>query len=363
MWSRLQSTWQRVLSSRSLWFSRRNPARGSAETLSRARHVLLGSPQGDAAKTVVILGAPRGGTSMVAGVVRELGVDLGRRLGVNHEDPDFLPKDLDLIRQRIKERNEAREVWGWKMPHSTDYIDQIEGDLRNPHVIFVFRNLLGTALSQERHSAADIHVGLNFSLKRLEAMITQINRLSCPMLLVDYDSAVAAKDEFLTVLTDFLQIKPDATAKARAKSFIDPEEGYRQIAANYYRVGKAEPGSGGGEIPTRTVWRHLTESEDGNSLVRNGVNPGLIVAPSAADHFPERLIVSIRNITPERRKTRFVFDYDGQFSRLMSQAVSAAPGNNCFLVETSGKARRICIVPEMVDDRSAVVLIGLKAAS
>ena len=104
--------------------------------------------------TVVIVGVQRGGTSMVAGVARELGVNLGKNLGNNHEDPEFLSKDLDKIRNVIASRNQSFDVWGWKMPHSSEYLLELLADVRNPFVIVVVRNLLAVSYTHLRVSCA-----------------------------------------------------------------------------------------------------------------------------------------------------------------------------------------------------------------
>jgi hypothetical protein len=360
VWSRLQSARRRLLSrlgGRGRGW--RGAAVESADSSARARHIVLGTPNHDAPKTVVILGLPRGGTSMVAGVVRELGIDLGPRLGVNHEDPHFLPTDLDVIRRRIRERNAQDQTWGWKMPHSTDYIDRIETDLRNPHVIFVFRNILGVALSQERHSAAELDIALDFSLQKMGTMLSKIGKLSCPKLLIDYDSAVRAKEDFVSTLSSFLGLEPDSAEVTRALAFIDPAQGYRQIAANYYLVSRVDAPGMGAEVRAARKDRHLRKSEDGKAFLLNGSNPGFVFTPAGAEHLPARIVFSFNNVTGVARDARFLFDYDGHFSRNMSQIVSATPGQNHFLVETNGEARRICIIPEMVDDKSSIMLFSL----
>jgi hypothetical protein len=49
-------------------------------------------------KTLVVLGSPRGGTSMLAGLLRELGVHMGDRIDRhNHEDQAFLSEDLEQL--------------------------------------------------------------------------------------------------------------------------------------------------------------------------------------------------------------------------------------------------------------------------
>ena len=67
-------------------------------------------------RTLVVLGVERGGTSMVAGVLRALGVPMGDRAGLNHEDPAFLKDDPDKLRRAIRTRNKQHDMWGFKVP-------------------------------------------------------------------------------------------------------------------------------------------------------------------------------------------------------------------------------------------------------
>ncbi len=46
-------------------------------------------------RTFIVFGIPRGGTTMVAGVINILGVDMGTNLPINSEDNDF---NLDYLR-------------------------------------------------------------------------------------------------------------------------------------------------------------------------------------------------------------------------------------------------------------------------
>ena len=53
-------------------------------------------------RTYIVSVIERGGTSMVAGICRALGVDLGDHAGLNHEDPAFLRDDIDLLEKKNK---------------------------------------------------------------------------------------------------------------------------------------------------------------------------------------------------------------------------------------------------------------------
>ncbi len=195
-----------------------------------------------AEKTVIVVGVQRGGTSMVAGVVRELGINLGDNLGNNHEDPEFLSKDLDVIRATIARKNAARDVWGWKMPHSSEYLLELLPDVRNPHVIIVFRNLLAMAESQMKRSETIFERAFRFSLNRLNQVGSIVNEINAPLMLVNYESAIGKPGAFIDELVSFLRLAPDADARGRAERMVDPQTGYQRLSSESWRhtVTKAE---------------------------------------------------------------------------------------------------------------------------
>jgi len=87
-------------------------------------------------RTYIIFGLVRGGTSMVAGILRAGGLDLGEGLSDNHEDQGFVTQDPDghlipraernaRLYERIVERNKEQSVWGWKYPQAAEYLAEI----------------------------------------------------------------------------------------------------------------------------------------------------------------------------------------------------------------------------------------------
>src|SRR5687768_64110 len=92
--------------------------------------------------TVVILGVPRGGTTMVAGVAKRCGLSIGSRLPGNLEDPDFSISDVGRMERTIVARNASMKVWGWKYPRAASYLPELLPKLRNPRIIMVWRDLM-----------------------------------------------------------------------------------------------------------------------------------------------------------------------------------------------------------------------------
>lgn len=114
---------------------------------------VFGRPPTDDPRTYVVFGVPRGGTSMVAGLARLCGLDLGSDLPNNHEDPafnvDFLKRDghelVPAIEAAIEERNAQRAVWGWKYPRSIQFLDDVRPRLRDPRLVLVLRDPVASA--------------------------------------------------------------------------------------------------------------------------------------------------------------------------------------------------------------------------
>jgi len=322
-------------------------------------HHEIGSPDHTKDKTIVIMGVARGGTSMVAGTVRELGIFLGDRLGENHEDPQFLPLEVDKILEVISRRNGEHKTWGWKMPHSLQYIEQIQSDLRNPHYILVWRNTLATAISQVNRSDSNINNALEYSSNRLQEMIEKTKLLNGPVLLVNYEQAINHKDDFIGTLAEFVGVEISDQVRENCQRFIDPETGYQQVSKTYYRVEKAEDKADLVSLKIPRVLRQMERHENLPVFVATGKNPAFIFKAGKGKTLPEEFIVRFKNTNKSDSDVRFLFDFDWNFSRNMSRLLRAKPGINSYKITSNGQMRRFGIVPEAKNAQCELVLVEL----
>ncbi len=296
--------------------------------------MIITSGNDAAQKTVVIVGVQRGGTSMVAGAVRELGVNLGKNLGNNHEDPLFLPKDIEAIRTVVAKRNAEFDVWGWKMPHTSEYLAKLAPELRNPFVIVVFRNLLAMAESQMKRSETIFETAFRFSLNRLIQVSSLVPELQCPMMLVNYEKAVAKPRQFVDELNEFLHLNADPSAQERAIEMINPEVGYRRLSAERWRHSVAKA-----EAFDRELVEYAATRKDHNILRVEGR-----IQKTAENGFVEfsgleakRVFLTMtRDGNPDF--VRVIVDVGKGFSGSMAEKVSLYRGGNVITVE----AERIC---------------------
>ncbi len=166
--------------------------------------------------TVAIMGVPRGGTTMVAGVAQLLGLAIGEDLGHNLEDADFDRKPVPHMIAAAAARDSQRQVWGWKFPSAAKYMGRLQPHLRNPRVVMVWRDPL-TAASRKisavsrlasrpaLHTEAVLD-GLAFMVERQADNLAYLREAGCPVYLVSYEKALRRPEAFIRQLADFIGI-------------------------------------------------------------------------------------------------------------------------------------------------------------
>jgi len=184
-------------------------------------------------RTFVVLGAPRGGTSLMAGAIQLLGVPMGAGRGVQHEDPAFNPSQrVEQMIQTICERNDAFKKWGWKRPNTVYFYPDIAKVLRNPVFIFVIRNPLDIMLSACKHDRDILHQGhfrAPFGHYQKTARLV-IEYSEIPTYLLKFESCVEKPSDCIADLIELLGVEPTIGQIERCKSFIDPSTGYQRLS-------------------------------------------------------------------------------------------------------------------------------------
>ena len=119
---------------------------------------------------------------MAAGICRLLGVNMGR-VRSDQEDPDFLQhggletlqreqndvkrKDVvNTLRELVLKRNQQLDVWGWKDPLASFYIQDLSDLLINPRLICIYRDAASIAAGEMRYMKRTVQDPL-FSEKKL----------------------------------------------------------------------------------------------------------------------------------------------------------------------------------------------------
>src|SRR5438552_7599277 len=153
------------------------------------KHVVLNREFG-IVRTAAVLGPGRGGTSLIAGCLRALGVCMGiAPHAYKHEWSPIVRQaaskiDLPRTYQNIQRMNASYPCWGWKFPSDVFHIEEITALLRNPGFIIVSRDLTEIALSSLARQDVPFEISLNEAAIVSQLIARRIRFWPWPILLV-----------------------------------------------------------------------------------------------------------------------------------------------------------------------------------
>ncbi len=186
--------------------------------------------------TIIVTGVQRGGTSMVGGVLGELGIDMGP-VALNHEDPNFLVLEKDALQSYVLRRNTEKFRWGFKLPgaHVNNKIKEIE--FRNPVWVFVYRNVVSNIDSLVSRGNITVPAANDRIVEYYAGMQDIIRDELLSYVLISYDRAVVEPYQFAVELAEIFGLCPDAaTIEIAAKQVTGEGGGYLPASRHYHLV-------------------------------------------------------------------------------------------------------------------------------
>lgn len=214
-------------------------------------------------KSVIVVGPMRSGTSMVAGILSKIGVDMGEdawhKSRANptgyFEDVDFFqlneaileaaggdrrdpPSRKDILRkkelfnERVKELidSKEKELWGWKDPRNVLTIDIYIEHIDNPYIIICSRELDSIILSYSTMtglSYKDSESIINEYIDRLRNLIIRLEEYK--VMELQYESVVNDPVERVDNIISFLGIEVSETDRRKAYSHVKKREYLRLL--------------------------------------------------------------------------------------------------------------------------------------
>lgn len=213
-------------------------------------------------KTVVVLGVARSGTSVTAGILKIIGVDMGpdvitgswnprgdfedqefaklsreilSSIGINYykslPTPEKVKEILkkrgefeDKIKRLILEKSNNKSIWGWKLPATPLIIELFLPYLINPHFVVVFRNPLKTANSLVRHAKIDFFHSLrliNFYQRKIVDFLEKYPNL--PRIYIAFEDIITDPIREAKRLADFLDLELTESEIEKINNFVVPE--------------------------------------------------------------------------------------------------------------------------------------------
>lgn len=315
-------------------------------------YVILNTAAQVEEKTVVVIGCSRGGTSMIAGTLRELGVLMGERMtGSNHEDVEFTTTNIGVLRANIAKRNTEHKVWGWKYPHVTEYLAEIMGDLRNPYFIFVFRNILDVARSYAKYHQKDLPFALQDSYSRYADIVKLAVSCKQPAMLVSFDKALDCRHAFVDGLIGFLGLDISGMQRTNATEFINKKGGYKKASFDKNKIFlsiQAAESLSETLSEKKIISHHVSffnlNRDNGFSGINN--DPQFVLTPDKQHSFPPALFFSFNFETNAVCfESRLYVDFGSGFYAMASQEIPVKNGLNLFRVQFESEFYRLRFDP------------------
>jgi hypothetical protein len=204
---------------------------------TRVKHFILNREFGTV-RTVAVFGTGRGGTSVIAGCLRALGVCMGTLPhAYKHEWTPIVRQadgsvDMAQTRQLIRKMNDNHELWGWKFPSDVFHIETVTALLRNPGFIVVTRDPTEVALSSLARQDVPLEISLNETAMVLRYIAARMRYWPWPILAIPFAQALREPNALVEILCAFLQIDPDEAKRKQAIDFVQPlTRGYRPFDA------------------------------------------------------------------------------------------------------------------------------------
>ncbi|WMS44926.1 hypothetical protein RDV64_11275 [Acuticoccus sp. MNP-M23] len=209
------------------------------------RNEPCGSPDGENAPTVVVLGAPRSGTSVTVGILQILGVDFGENVNTRGEDRDInriikrlgagfrfwrLPSARGSLRRYVEEERTRWGLFGFKAPFIGPTMWALESALPNPAYVMVMRNPLSASISAERWTGKPWPASLWRTTALQTCYAWFAARTKHPLLAFSFEDHGGDGEAMLNQFAAFLNMPVTDEMKALARQFVLPNGGYRQTS-------------------------------------------------------------------------------------------------------------------------------------
>jgi hypothetical protein len=267
-----------------------NPADGMINKGFLVLNAQAAPGAGSSGRTFIVTGQQRSGTSLVASVLRQVGIFMGSEINDNvHEDEALarilVERDRGQLRHTIRERDATYGTWGFKLPMLCDVLAPAEIALfTNPQIIVPFRDSVSVAVRRTLSEYQQPMPALRAAVEALAAMVAFVHQLDCPILLLSYEKSVVFPGDFIEAIMRFCDLPRRDALRERLIGLIEPNRKAYIDAARRQYSGIIERMSGGYLVG----WSRLTASAD--PVMLDLLADDQQVLPFQADLFRQDLL-------------------------------------------------------------------------
>jgi hypothetical protein len=179
-------------------------------------------------RTFIVTGLHRSGTTLIASVLRQVGIFMGAEINdIVHEDEAMarilIARDRDALTRIIAERNTNYGTWGFKFPMLCQSLGHRDIALfSDPRVIVAFRDPVSVAVRTSLSEYQEPMRALRTAINDQAALVTFVDRLHCPSLLVSYEKSLMFPGDFIDAILQFCDLPRNKALRERLIGLIEP---------------------------------------------------------------------------------------------------------------------------------------------
>jgi hypothetical protein len=187
------------------------------------------------ARTLIVTGVQRSGTSLVASILQRAGLFIGSDINdIVFEDAEIeralRQRDLPDLRRIIGERNAQHQQWGFKYPMLCQSLPADRLRLFDaPRLIVMVRDPVAMAVRRAVSEYREPMQAMRELLAEQAALMDFVAQIDCPALLLSYEKALAFPEHFLAALLNFTGLPVAAGLHRDLLGMIEPNR-WRYVA-------------------------------------------------------------------------------------------------------------------------------------
>lgn len=186
------------------------------------------SAPGGSGRTFIVTGLHRSGTSLVASVLRQVGIFMGTEINdLVHEDETIakmlIARDFPALTRLIRERDAAYGTWGFKFPMLGKPLQPTDlARFSDPHIIVPFRDPVSIAVRKSLSEYQDSMRALRVAVDEQAAMVGFIEQVECPSLLFSYEKSLVFPGDFIDAILRFCDLPRSDALRDRLIHLVEP---------------------------------------------------------------------------------------------------------------------------------------------
>ena len=195
-------------------------------------------------RTLVVLGRARGGTTMVAAMLAQLGVFMGEELTSDNLEDLQIQKLIrhyqpERMRKEIGRRNKHHDVWGIKHPALFNHLPDLLDALRHPCWIVVVRDpvaITARKIQAGRVPAEEAEACMRTEISNYAKIIAFVADSQRPALFLSYEKCLLQPRQAALSLGAFAGVTDDALIERASASIVPDNPVYLASVARSRRV-------------------------------------------------------------------------------------------------------------------------------